>query len=46
MKMMIFIFRVGDRVEIWNKNIWDERLEKIIKDAPSYIDQLVNKPYA
>ena len=39
----IYFLGVGDRVEIWNKNIWDERLEKIIKDAPSYIDQLINK---
>lgn len=39
----IYFLGVNDRVEIWNKSIWDERLEKIIKDAPSYIDQLVNK---
>ena len=39
----IYFLGVGDRVEIWNKNIWDERLEKIVKDAPSYIDELIKK---
>lgn len=39
----IYFLGVGDRVEIWNKDNWDERIEKIIKDAPSYIDQLINK---
>jgi len=39
----IYFLGVNDRVEIWNKSIWDIKLEKIVKDAPSYIDQLVNK---
>ncbi len=37
----VYFLGVGDRVEIWNKSVWDERLEKITKDAPSYIDQLI-----
>ncbi|EKE06104.1 MAG: MraZ protein [uncultured bacterium] len=37
----IYFLGIGDRVEVWNKDIWDERLEKITKDAPDYIDQIL-----
>jgi MraZ protein len=39
----IYFLGVGDRVEIWNKETWDEKVERIMKDAPSFIEQLVNK---
>ena len=39
----IYFLGVGDRVEIWNKNLWDKKIETVVKDAPNYIDELINK---
>lgn len=39
----IYFIGLGDKVEIWNKNNWEEREKEIIKNASSYIDELSNK---
>lgn len=39
----IYFLGVGDRVEIWNKSLWDKKIETVVKDAPNYIDELINK---
>lgn len=36
----IYFLGVGDRVEVWEKSIWDEREKVIIKEAPMYIEAL------
>lgn len=36
----IYFLGVGDRVEIWDKSIWEEREKMIIKKAPEYIEEL------
>lgn len=39
----IYFLGVGDRVEIWDKKIWDEREKLIVKEAPAYIEELAKK---
>lgn len=39
----VYFLGVGDRVEIWNKEIWDDREKNVAKDAASYIEALANK---
>jgi MraZ protein len=36
----IYFLGVGDRVEIWDKVIWDEKEKQVVKDAPKYIEEL------
>ena len=36
----VYFLGVGDRVEIWNKEIWDEREKTVAKNAASYIEKL------
>ena len=36
----IYFLGVGDRVEIWSKQIWDEKEKEIVRDAPEYIEKL------
>ena len=36
----VYFLGVGDRVEVWGKQIWDEREKIIMKEAPSYIENL------
>lgn len=36
----IYFLGIGDRVEVWDKSIWDEKEKKVIKDAPGYIEDL------
>ncbi|MEK7550168.1 MAG: hypothetical protein AAB535_00070 [Patescibacteria group bacterium] len=36
----IYFLGVGDRVEIWNSQVWEEREKLIIKEAPGYIEEL------
>ena len=39
----IYFVGLGDKVEIWNKNNWEEREAEIIKNTSGYIDELSNK---
>lgn len=35
-----YFLGVGDRVEIWNKEIWEERESQVAKDAAAYLEEL------
>ena len=39
----VYFLGVGDRVEIWNKEIWDEKEKLIAKEAPGYIEELAKR---
>ena len=39
----VYFLGVGDRVEIWNKEVWDKREIEITKDAPEYVEQIAKK---
>jgi len=36
----IYFIGLGDRVEIWDKNIWEEKEKSVAKDAAKYIEEL------
>lgn len=39
----IYFLGVGDRIELWNKNTWDEKDKLVTKEAPKYIEELSNQ---
>ena len=39
----VYFLGMGDRAEIWNKEIWEEKEKLIAKEAPSYIEELTKK---
>ena len=39
----VYFLGIGDRIEIWNKEIWEERERKIAKEAPDYIEELAKR---
>ncbi len=39
----IFFIGLGDRVEIWNKEDWEEKEKSVAKDAAGYIEELAEK---
>lgn len=39
----VYFLGVGDRVEIWNKEIWESREKEVAEDAAKYIEELANK---
>ena len=39
----VYFLGVGDRIEIWNKEIWDEKEKLITKEAPNYIEELAKR---
>jgi MraZ protein len=39
----VYFVGLGDRVEIWSKERWDEKEEEVIKNASAYIEQLAKK---
>jgi len=39
----VYFLGVGDRIEIWNKEIWDEKEKLIVKEAPEYIEELAKR---
>ena len=39
----VYFLGVGDRVEIWNKEVWDEREKLVAKEAPDYIEELAKR---
>lgn len=38
----IYFLGVGDRIEIWNKEVWDEKEKTISADAALYIEELAH----
>ena len=36
----VYFLGIGDRVEIWNKELWERKEVEVSKDASSYIEQL------
>jgi MraZ protein len=39
----VYVLGVRDRVEIWNKEVWETREKEVAKGAASYIEQLANE---
>ena len=39
----VYFLGVGDRIEIWNKEIWDEKEKLVAKEAPGYIEELAKR---
>ena len=39
----VYFLGVGDRVEIWNKEIWEEKEQLVAKEAPGYIEELAKR---
>lgn len=36
----IYFLGIGDRIEIWNKESWDEQEKIVVKNASDYIEEL------
>lgn len=43
LKEQVYFLGVGDRVEVWNKEIWEEREKEVAKDAAKYLEELAKK---
>lgn len=39
----VYFLGIKDRVEIWNKEVWEKKEEEVAKDAASYIENLAKK---
>lgn len=39
----VYFLGVRDRVEIWDRAIWDEKEKVVAKEAPRYIEELAHK---
>jgi MraZ protein len=39
----VYFLGVGDRIEIWNKETWDEKEKLVAKEAPAYIEELAKR---
>lgn len=39
----VYFLGVGDRIEIWNKEVWDEKEKLVAKEASSYIEELAKR---
>ena len=39
-KDQVYFLGVNDRVEIWNKELWDTREAEVAKDAAKYLEEL------
>lgn len=40
LKEQVYFLGVGDRIEIWNKEVWDKKEQEVAKNAASYIEEL------
>lgn len=38
----VYFLGVGDRVEIWNKEVWEKKEKEISQDAANYIEELAH----
>ncbi|MEK7470677.1 MAG: hypothetical protein AAB622_01605 [Patescibacteria group bacterium] len=36
----VYFLGIGDRVEIWNKELWEKKEAEVARDAASYIERL------
>lgn len=39
----VYFLGVGDRVEVWNREVWEKKETEVAADAASYIENLANK---
>jgi len=39
----VYFLGIGDRVEIWNKEVWEKKEMEVAQDAASYIESLAKK---
>ncbi len=39
----IYFIGVGDRVEVWSKQLWDEKEKEVVTNAASYIEDLAKR---
>jgi MraZ protein len=39
----VYFIGVGDRVEIWNQEIWEQREKEVAAEAAGYIEDLANR---
>lgn len=39
----VYFIGLGDRVEIWDKQVWEEKEKEVIKNAAGYIEELSKK---
>jgi MraZ protein len=39
----VYFLGIGDRVEIWNKEIWEKKETEVASDAASYIESIAKK---
>lgn len=39
----VYFLGINDRVEIWNKEVWEAKEQEVAKDAASYIENLAKK---
>ena len=39
----VYFLGIGDRVEIWNKAVWEAKEAEVAHDAASYIENLAKK---
>lgn len=38
----VYFLGVGDRVEIWSKEVWEKKEQEVANDAANYIEELAN----
>lgn len=38
----VYFLGIGDRIEVWNKDIWDKKEDEVAKNAASYIEKLAH----
>ncbi|OGM83516.1 hypothetical protein A2434_01305 [Candidatus Woesebacteria bacterium RIFOXYC1_FULL_41_14] len=43
LKDQVYFLGVGDRVEIWNKEIWEAREKEVAEGAAKYIEELARR---
>jgi MraZ protein len=46
LKEQVYFLGVGDRIEIWNKESWEEKEKQVAKDAPKYVEQLSRNSFS
>jgi MraZ protein len=39
----VYFLGIGDRVEIWNKEVWEKKEAEVAADAASYIESIAKK---
>ncbi len=40
LKEQVYFLGVGDRVEVWDKDIWEAREKQVAEDAAKYLEEL------